>query len=469
MFILMPVIFIGGILAIALEDKIKVNKAAIALFMAISMWMILMFDANNIFIERVSPIFHDFLSKNPDVASLPLHEQFVNFITNRAIVYHLGNVSETLFFVMCSMLIVDLVDKHGGFRAVTGYIATPNKRKLLWSISIATFFFSALLDNLAAAIVIMAVLRKLVPDRTDRLKYACMVIIAANAGGSWSPIGDVTTILLWVGKNVTAAHQITHVLLPALVNLLVPLTVAHFWLFKKGSTLRVLGEEEKTDEFVPEIPNRSRRIIFVIGVLSLALVPVFQMITHLPPFLGVLLGLVILWIYTDIMYSRLHMHESQKLRIAQLLPNIDLSTIFFFLGILMSVGALETSGQLGLMSSFLDAHVHEPYLISFVIGILSSVVDNVALVAATMGMYPIVPQAADLSPYAQFFVTDGGFWTFLAYCAVTGGSIFIIGSATGVTVMGLEKIDFMYYTKRFSLLALLGYCSGAGVYMLLFA
>ena len=319
------------------------------------------------------------------------------------------------------------------------------------------------------SIVIMAVLRKLVPDRTDRLKYACMVIIAANSGGSWSPIGDVTTILLWVGKNISAMHQISHVFIPALVNMLVPLTIAHFWLFKKGSTLRVLSEEEQGDEYIPEIPNRSRRMIFVIGVLSLALVPVFQMVTNLPPFLGVLLGLVILWFYTDLMYSKLHMHESQKLRISQLLPNIDLATIFFFLGILMAVGALETSGQLGIMSAFLDKHVHEPYLISFVIGALSSCVDNVALVAATMGMYPIVEQVVDLSPYAQFFVSDGGFWTFLAYCAVTGGSILIIGSATGVTVMGLEKIDFMYYTKRFSILALIGYCCGAGVYMLLFA
>lgn len=469
MFILMPVIFVLGILAIALEDKIKINKAAIALFMAISLWMILMFDAYNIFVERSSSIFQEFLRQNPGAASMPIHQQFVDFITNRSIIYHLGNVSETLFFVMCSMLIVDIVDKHGGFRAMTNYICTPDKRKLLWSISIATFFFSALLDNLAAAIVIMAVLRKLVPDRTDRLKYACMVIIAANAGGSWSPIGDVTTILLWVGKNVTATHQISHVFIPALINLLVPLTIAHFWLFKKGSQLRVLSEEEQTDEYVPEIPTRSRKVIFWIGVLSLALVPVFQMITNLPPFLGVLLGLVILWVYTDTMYSKLHMHESQKLRIAQLLPNIDLATIFFFLGILMSVGALETSGQLGIMSEFLDKHMHDPYLISFVIGALSSCVDNVALVAATMGMYPLADQAADLTPYAMHFVTDGGFWTFLAYCAVTGGSILIIGSATGVTVMGIEKIDFMYYTKRFSILALIGYCCGAGVYMWLFA
>ena len=237
MFILLPVIFVVGILGIALEDKIKVNKAAIALFMAISMWMILMFDAYHIFVERSNPIFQEYLTQNPEVAKLSLHEQFVDFITNRSIVYHLGNVSETLFFVMCTMLIVDLVDKHGGFRSVTGYIRTSNKRKLLWYISFAAFFFSALLDNLAAAIVMLAVLRKLVPDRTDRMKYACMVIIAANAGGSWSPIGDVTTILLWVGGNVSALHQISHVFIPALINLLVPLTIAHFWLFKKGAVV----------------------------------------------------------------------------------------------------------------------------------------------------------------------------------------------------------------------------------------
>lgn len=468
MFGLMPVIFILGIIAIAFEDKIKINKAAVALFMAISLWLILMFDAYDIFIVRDNPLFNTFLTQNPEMASLPVKQQLVNFIANRSIVYHLGNVSETLFFVMCSMLIVDIVDKHGGFQAVTGYIRTENKRKLLWYICFASFFFSALLDNLAAAIVIVAVLRKLVPDRTDRLKYACMVIISANAGGSWSPIGDVTTILLWVGKNLTAFHQISHVFLSALVNMLVPLVIATYWLFKKGATLREVSTEE-TDVSVPNIPVRARRTIFIIGILSLALVPLFQTVTDMPPFLGVLLGLAILWVYTDVMYSRAHgMDESDKLRISSLMQSIDMSTIFFFLGILMSVGALETSGQLGIMSHVLDTHVHEPYIISFVIGLMSSFVDNVALVAATMGMYPVVQHAADLSPYMQHFVTDGGFWTSLAYSAVTGGSILIIGSATGVTVMGLEKIDFMYYTKRFTVLSLLGYVAGAGVYLLLF-
>lgn len=469
MFYLIPVIFLLGIVGIALEDFIKVNKAAIALFMAISLWVILMLDADAIFIGRHSEIFQGFLDRFPEVAKMPLHEQFVQFLTDRAIVYHLGNVAETLFFIMSSMVIVELIDRHGGFRSITDLIRTSSKRKLLWAICFISFFFSALLDNLAASIVIIAILRKLVPLRQERIIFACMVIIAANAGGSWSPIGDVTTILLWVGQNISAGHQIVHVFIPALVNLLVPLTIATFVFFKKGEHIE-LQVEEPEDDYIPEIPKRARYFILIVGVLSLALVPVFQSLTSLPPFLGIMLGLVILWFYTDIMYSRLHgIEESQKLRIATLLTSVDLGTILFFTGILMAVGALETSGQLGLFANFLDTNVHQPYIISFVIGLMSSVVDNVALVAATIGMYPIADPATGLTEYVGHFVKDGGFWTFLAYCAVTGGSILIIGSATGVTVMGLEKINFMYYTKKFTLLALLGYVSGALVYMAMFS
>ena len=468
MFILLPIVFILGILGIAFEDKIKINKAAIALVMSIIMWLLLMLDAYYIFVERANPEFENFLMQNPDIAAGPLKDQFVEFITNRAIVYQLGNVAETLFFVMCSRLIGDIVDKHGGFNSMTGYIRSTSKRRLLWYICIVSFFFSALLDNIAAAIVIIAILRKLVPDHTDRLKYACMIIIASNAGGSWSPIGDVTTILLWVGKNITVGHQISHVFLPAAVNLLVPLTIANFWLFQKGSVLRTAGVEDLTDDSINRIPLTARKIIFWIGILSLALVPVFRVLTNLPPFLCVLLGLVILWIYTDVLYSRLRVTCLDKFRITRLLPDMDMTTIFYFLGILMSVGALETSGQLGLMADFIYKHIHEPYLISLIIGILSSCVDNVALVAATIGMYPLSEYAGDVSTYGQYFVSDGGFWTFLAYCAVTGGSIFIFGSATGVTVMGMEKIDFMYYLKRFTILALIGYFSGAGVFLLMF-
>lgn len=459
MYYLMPIIFILGILAIAFEDKIKINKSATAVAMCIVLWIILGLDGQNILAEKQNPGFVQYVEET-GISNLPINEQISAFLTERAFIPHLGDVSQTLFFVMCTMLIVSIVDKHGGFQAVVKFVSTNNKRKLLWYLSIASFFFSALLDNLAAAIVLIAILRKLVPDATDRMKYACMIVIAANAGGSWSPIGDVTTLLLWTGGNISTWHQISHLFLPALVNLLLPLTVAHFWLFRKNAKLRTDSQIVQEDEYAKLIPFRSRVIIFLFGILSLLMVPLFQYITNLPAFMCVLMGMVFLWVYTDIMYGNLReIRDSDKLRISKMFQTVDMPTIFFFLGILMSVAALNTGGQLTLFADFLTEHFKEPYAISFLIGMVSSLVDNVALVAATMGMYPIVP--GDL-----FFAADGGFWTFLAYCAVTGGSILIIGSATGVTVMGLEKVSFGYYLKRFTPLALLGYFAGAGVFLL---
>lgn len=467
MYVLMPVVFVLGVIAIALEDKIKINKSATALLMCIVLWMMLAVGAQDILINRHNVDFENFV-KGENVLNLSEKNQIVSYITNKAFVPHLGDVSQTLFFVMCSMLVVSIVDKHGGFRVVTSYLKTSDKRRLLWYISFASFFFSALLDNLAAAIVLITILRKLVPDSTDRIKYACMVVIAANAGGSWSPIGDVTTLLLWTGGNISAFHQIAHVFIPALVNLMVPLIIAHFWLFKKGSALRQVSTISREDEYVDRIPLRSRKIIFWIGVLSLALVPVFQSITGLPAFMCVLLGLVFLWIYTDLMHWRItDIKDANKLTIAELSHGVDLPTVFFFLGILMSVAALEIGGQLAVFSGYLSSGLKHPYLISLVIGATSSVLDNVALVAATMGMYPVVDASAATNSYLQYFVADGGFWTFLAYCCVTGGSIFIIGSATGVTVMGMEKVNFMYYLKRFTPLAFFGYISGALAFLLL--
>lgn len=467
MYYLMPIVFILGILAIALEDKIKVNKSATALTMCITLWLLLMFGSQNILVQRQNTDFLQFVEQT-ETANLTEAEQTVKYLTEHAFVPHLGDVAQTLFFVMCTMLIVSIVDKHGGFQAVARFISTNNKRKLLWYLSIASFFFSALLDNLAAAIVLIAILRKLVPDATDRMKYACMIVIAANAGGSWSPIGDVTTLLLWTGGNISAWHQISHLFLPALVNLLLPLLVAHFWLFRKNINLRVQSEFTPEDEYVKQIPMRSRVIIFIIGIMSLVMVPLFQTLTHLPAFMCVLIGLVFLWVYTDIMYGNLtEIRDSQKLRISKIFHTVDLPTIFFFLGILMSVAALNVGGQLTLFADYLTARFKEPYAISFLIGAVSSLVDNVALVAATMGMFPIADAAAATTQYLQYFVADGGFWTFLAYCAVTDGSILIIGSATGVTVMGLEKVSFGYYLKRFTPLALLGYIGGAAVFLLL--
>ena len=453
MYYLMPAIFILGIIAIALEDTIKINKSATALFMCITLWLMLAFDAQHIFVERENPDFMQFVTQT-ELGTFPVKDQITKYLTEKAFVPHLGDVAQTLFFVMCSLLIVNIVDKHGGFLAISSVLRTENKRKLLWMIGLSSFFFSALLDNLAAAIVLIAVLRKLVPDHTDRMKYAGIIILAANAGGSWSPIGDVTTLLLWTGGNITAWHQISHLFLPALANLLVSLSIAHFWLFKKGTMLRQSSDVSSDDLYVERIPNKSRIIIFWIGILSLAFVPVFQAITHLPAFMCVLIGLVFLWIYTDLMYGKIdEIRDSDKLRIPKLSRSVDLPTIFFFLGILMSVAALNVGGQLTLFADVLSSNIKEPYAISVISGAISSVVDNVALVAATMGMYPIIP--GDL-----FFAADGGFWTLLAYCAVTGGSIFIIGSATGVAVMGLEKISFGYYLKRFTPLATLGYVAG---------
>ncbi|MDO5665487.1 MAG: SLC13 family permease [Bacteroidia bacterium] len=249
MYYLMPIIFLLGIIAIAFEDKIKINKSATALFMSIALWLMLGVGSQNIFVERQNPDFLHFV-KQMELENLSVKDQIVRFLTEKAFIPHLGDVSQTLFFVMCSLLIVNIVDKHGGFLAISRILRTENKRKLLWMIGLSSFFFSALLDNLAAAIVLIAVLRKLVPDHTDRMKYASIIVLAANAGGSWSPIGDVTTLLLWTGGNITAWHQISHLFLPALANLLVALIIAHFWLFKKGIVLRQSSNVSDDDIYI---------------------------------------------------------------------------------------------------------------------------------------------------------------------------------------------------------------------------
>jgi Na+/H+ antiporter NhaD/arsenite permease-like protein len=463
----MPFIFVVGIVLIALEDKIHINKSATALLMSVLLWLILMFNSQQLLDVTLHDDFQRYIQRE-EIAHLSSREQGISYMTNRAFLPHMGDVSETLFFVMCSLLIVNIVDKYGGFLAIIQSMRTNNKRKLLWMIGISSFFFSALLDNLAAAIVLIAILRKLVPDKTDRMKYASIIILAANAGGSWSPIGDVTTLLLWTGGNITAMHQITRLFLPAFVNLLTVLVISHFWLFRKGTVLRQNRDLSADEIYIEKIPERSRIVIFWIGIFSLALVPVFQSLTHLPAFMCVMLGLALLWVYTDLTYGRVsEIVDADKLRVPVLSRAVDLPTIFFFFGILMSVAAMSVSGLLLQFSGYLTSWISEPYLLSVIIGAASALVDNVALVSATMGMFPLQNITADLTPYMHYFVPDGGFWTLLAYCAVTGGSILIIGSATGVAVMGLEKISFMYYLKRFTPLAALGYIAGILVFLLL--
>lgn len=427
MFLLTIGIFLFGIILIALEDKINVNKSATAILMCISLWSIL------------------------SLSGIDIHGP-------QGFVEHLGDVSETLFFVMGALVIIEIIDTHGGFRVVTNSITTTNKRRLLWIISFLTFILSAMLDNIATGVIMVALLRKFIPHQRERWIFGSMIIIAANAGGSFSPIGDVTTILLWTGKNISAGHQIATLILPALVAMIIPLLIVTRF-FKKNATLGERTIMSIENESLPEVSKKSRYIILVIGVGTMLSVPIFSDWLNIPPFMHILFGVALLWIYTDAMYKRDTEITGEKLRVGAVLSRIDMSTILFFLGILMSVAALNVSGQLTVVSDFLTETIPSSLTIAFVIGVMSSFVDNVALVAATMGMYPL----ADVGTYAA----NSEFWIFLAYCAVNGGSLLIIGSATGVTVMGMEKISFMYYLKRFSLIALAGYVAGAAVYLLI--
>ena len=453
----MPVIFILGILAIAFEEQIKINKTATALLTCVLLWSILLINTD---IASVTEGYQTWLKA---VSQVQPDELAVSDYLSFKLNHHLGDVSSTLFFVLCSMVLVNTIDSYGGFKSVAEIVVTENKRRLLWRVALASFFFSAFLDNLAAAIVIIAVLRRLVPDQTDRMKYACLSIIACNAGGSWSPIGDVTTLLLWNSGRITPYYQIFHLIQPSFFNMLEPTLLAHFFLFKKGVKLRKPSDVE-TDELMDILPRRARFIVLGLGIASLMLVPIWQTFFDVPAFMGVIFGLVLVWIYTELMFSahKRRLREASSLRMTTLLNHSDLTTIFYFLGILMSVAALIEGGQLLIAAGHVSEAIPNTGILAVLIGVLSAMLDNVALVAAVLGMYPV-----DVSGAVTPFIVNGSFWVFLAYCAVTGGSLLIIGSATGVTVMGLEKISFGYYLKRFSLLALAGYIAGAIVYQLI--
>ena len=429
-FTLMIIIFILGYAFIALEHPLKINKSASALLLAAIIWSVF---------ALMGPGFE-----------------------HHALVSHLGETSEILFFLLGAMTIVEIVDRHEGFRIITDKITTKNKRKLLWVISILTFFMSAVLDNLTTSIVMVALLRKLIDDKHERWFFAGMVILAANSGGAWSPIGDVTTIMLWIKGNVTAAKIIMETFIPSLVSMVVPLTAITFMM--KGDVKR--PELCEADDSCPSISKKQSNIIFFLGVGSLLFVPVFKTITHLPPYLGILFGLGLMWVVTEIMHVA-NKDNYSKLNVGAVLQKVDTPSVLFFLGILMAVAALQTAGHLDLLSKTLDK-IGDIYIINLIIGVLSSIVDNVPLVAAAMGMYPIAtPEMLATNPELYHFVQDGAFWEFLAYCAGTGGSILIIGSAAGVAVMGMEKIDFIWYLKKISIWALIGYLAGGGVFILI--
>ena len=427
--------FVIGYLFIAIESVTKINKAAIALLMFVVCWTIFMIDPASLV---------------PALASVD-HSQMANAVS-KIIEEHLGETGTTLFFLMGAMTIVELVDQNGGFNFVKDTLKTKSKRSLLWRIAIMTFILSAILDNLTTSIVMIMILRKLVKERKDRIIYASLVIIAANSGGAFSPIGDVTTIMLWNKGVITAAGVITEVLIPSIVSMVIPAYVLSLSL--KGEL--VVPEAKKTANAEEDYLTASqRKLIFFLGVGGLIFVPIFKTITHLPPFVGILLVLGILWTVTESMYRHLEHDDSDGMqkRVSRMLTRIDMSTILFFLGILMAVGALQTIGALAQLGEGLNVWFDgNHYLVTGIIGVLSSIVDNVPLVAGCMGMYP-VQAVGDMA-------VDGIFWQLLAYCAGVGGSMLIIGSAAGVVVMGLEKITFGWYMKHISWVAFIGYIAG---------
>ena len=458
MLVTLVILFVVGYMAIALEHPIKVDKTASALLLGMLMWVVYALNA-----EKIVPIvsgaeLQEYI-ESAKMGGESLAHQCLQYVLNVEIIEHLGDITQTLFFLIGAMTIVELVDVHGGFSVITNKITTRKKRRLLWIICFVTFILSAVLDNLTTTIVMVMLLRKLISDQKERWLYAGMVVIAANSGGAWSPIGDVTTIMLWVKGNVTSGALISFVLLPSIVAVILPLIIVSAKL--KGSM---------SDDIASAIPNdgvvtpRERKMIFYLGVGGLLFVPVFKSITHLPPFVGILLVLGALWVFTELFYNRKGLSKDQEHRLPSIISRIDMSSILFFLGILMAVAVLQATGILASAASWLDAKVHNVYIINILLGILSSIVDNVPLVAAAMGMYPV--EAAGATGYAANFVVDGTFWEFLSYCAGVGGSMLIIGSAAGVIAMGLEKISFGWYLKRFSLLALVGYLAGAAVYIL---
>ena len=428
---IMIIVFVLGYMAIALEHPIKVDKAASALLIGGICWALYAF------------------------SGVDAHHM------NEHLSHHLVDIAEILFFLLGAMTIVELIDAHEGFSIITDKITTNKKVALMWILSLITFFFSAALDNLTTAIVMSALLTKLIKDKEDLWMFAGMVILSANAGGAWSPIGDVTTIMLWIGGQVTASNIITSVFLPSVVCALVPLIYLTFKL--KGEITRPVIVESKEHYTDPTTPFE-RNFIFYMGVSGLLFVPIFKTITHLPPYVGMLLSLGVLWLVTEVLHRSKNHEQKSQLSVIGVMKKVDVPTIFFFLGILLAVAALQTAGQLDIVANYLSDTFNGQstegiYIINMIIGLLSSIVDNVPLVAGAMGMYPIAETG--------FYATDGMFWEFLAYCAGTGGSVLIIGSAAGVAVMGILKIDFIWYVKNISLLALIGYLSGAATYILM--
>lgn len=413
-------LFVLGYFFIAFEHTIKVNKAAIALITGVACWTV-------------------YIMYSDDKHAI-----------NEQLSHHLGELSGILFFLLGAMAIVELIDAHDGFDLITVRIKQLNKRKLLWIVAFIAFFLSAILDNLTTTIVIVSLLRKLIKNDKDRLVFCGVVVIAANAGGAWSPIGDVTTTMLWIGGQITAGNIIIKLLIPSICCLIAPLIFISFRI--KGNVQRPQLDAEKNYK---ALSTKHQMIVFLSGVFILILVPVFKTVTHLPPYMGILIGLGLLWLITEIIHGKKDEEDKHALSVVYALRKIDTPSILFFFGILVSIAALQSAGVLTSLATWMSNTLANDNLIVLSLGLLSGIVDNVPLVAAVQGMYSLT----DYPP-------DHYFWEFLAYATGTGGSTLIIGSAAGVAAMGMEDISFSWYLKKISLLALIGYFAGAGVYML---
>ena len=467
---LMIVIFVLGYAAIALEHQLKIDKAAAALVTGVLTWTLFILADHNpewlqntaeSFMTGLDALLHTNLSSPEAAEGAVAHSngELSTHMIEHSLLEHLGEIASILFFLIGAMTIVELVDAHEGFAVITDRIKTTNRVKLMWIIGILSFFFSAALDNLTTSIVMVSLLRKLIADQKDRWFFAGMVVVAANAGGAWSPIGDVTTTMLWIKGQISAVGIIEILIIPSIFTLLVPLIILSFRM--KGNVTRPI-RVESADHYTDPTTPFERNFVFIAGVAGLVFVPVFKTVTHLPPFMGMMLSLGVLWLITDIIHRRKPSSVRNDLSVLGVIRKIDTPSVLFFLGILLAVAALQSMGQLsdlaGALENSIGTNTQEGvYGVNLIIGLLSSIVDNVPLVAAAMGMYEVTD---------GLFMVDGVFWEFLAYCAGTGGSALIIGSAAGVAVMGLEKIPFGWYLKNITLLALVGYFAGAGVYIL---
>ncbi len=447
--IAMVCVFVMGYAFIALESVIKVNKAAIALLMCVICWSLYSVGCLS---GSILPGVEIGQGGFSDPSQL-----------GRIIEEYLGEAGTTLFFLMGAMTIVEIVDQHGGLNFVSDLIQTRHKRKLLWRVAFMTALLSAVLDNLTTSIVMIMILRRLVPDIKDRIWFDVCVIIAANSGGAFSPIGDVTTIMLWNGKQITALGVISQIIIPSIVSFVIPTFILQYHL--QGDFVLSTTKEERKAARPARVTRRQRKVIFWIGVGGLCLVPLFHLATDLPPFMGILLVLGVLWFATEVIYHESDEQDPMARRVTQLLSHIDMTTILFFLGILMAVSSLGKINVLTALGAWLDSATAslgtlQHYVVTGLIGIFSAIVDNVPLVAASMGMYEINPMLPD-------FATDGVFWQLLAYCAGVGGSMLIIGSAAGVVVMGLEKISFGWYLKNVTWKVFVGYLAGMVCYWLI--